>query len=102
MVPLFSIIERHDNLDRKLLAGDARVFLSDWNGNHPFAGDYLGELATKPYCEWGSTTKYSEMQYDEELKGKIASYPTSSSRENGRSYSSPTHSGSPGGHCRKA
>jgi aspartate/methionine/tyrosine aminotransferase len=71
---LFDIIGPHDDLDRLLLGGDPRVFLSDWNGAHPFVADFLGPLATTPYPEWGDLSRYSEMQYDEELSGRIVEF----------------------------
>jgi histidinol-phosphate/aromatic aminotransferase/cobyric acid decarboxylase-like protein len=71
---LVELIEAHDDLDRRLQSGDPRMFLSDWNGAHRFAHDYLGPLATKPFAEWGTLTGYSKMQLDEELKQKIVDF----------------------------
>ena len=69
---LFSELDAHDRLGEVLRKEPGRTFVSDWNGEHPFAAQFLGELAGVPIGQLGALGTYSHMDEDPELADAIA------------------------------
>ncbi|MEV5000517.1 aminotransferase class I/II-fold pyridoxal phosphate-dependent enzyme [Nocardioides sp. LML1-1-1.1] len=69
---LFSELAAHDRLGEALIEHPERVFVSDWNGDHPFMEDFLGELGEAPIGKWGSLGTYSRMDEDLGLSDAVA------------------------------
>src|SRR5690242_9009928 len=60
---LADLVERHQLLDESLRK-DRKHFISDWNGTHPFVGEFLGpELLTEA---WLSPDQSRYIYFDEE------------------------------------
>lgn len=43
----YEVFSKHLNLDEEIGLKGSRVFISDWNGTHPFLHRYLGDLAIR-------------------------------------------------------
>jgi aspartate/methionine/tyrosine aminotransferase len=69
---LFSELAAHDRLGDALIEHPSRVFVSDWNGDHPFMDLFLGDLGKAPIGEWGSLGIYSRMDEDLALADAVA------------------------------
>ncbi|GAA3142877.1 aminotransferase class I/II-fold pyridoxal phosphate-dependent enzyme [Streptomyces echinatus] len=69
---LYSELAAHDRLGEVLEKEPERTFVSDWNGEHPFARSFLGELADVPVGALGALGTYSHMDEDTELAAAVA------------------------------
>lgn len=69
---LFSELAAHDRLGDDLIERPGSVFVSDWNGDHPFMSEFLGELGEVPIGKLGSLGTYSRMDEDLELSDAVA------------------------------
>lgn len=68
---LFSILAQHRALDDRLDEPGQKVFISDWNGSHPFVREYIGSLADPRDDEIDANT-YQVYQEDAKLLESIA------------------------------
>jgi aspartate/methionine/tyrosine aminotransferase len=68
--PLFEIPLRYAELDVRMHAPGAKVFISDWNGSHPFVKEYVGDLCEKSFLD-GDVTAYALPEDDKALLDKI-------------------------------
>jgi hypothetical protein len=71
------------DLDRLLACGAAqnraaaddgpagRVFVSDWNGEHPFLASFLGDFASRPVRALGPLNHYARLEEDPTLEAEI-------------------------------
>ncbi|TDD96801.1 aminotransferase class I/II-fold pyridoxal phosphate-dependent enzyme [Actinomadura rubrisoli] len=63
----------HPNvLDGRLTNPDSAVFVSDWNGAHPFTGIFLGSFLTQTIESLGGLSRYSHLEEDTTLQESIA------------------------------
>ncbi|WP_327682408.1 aminotransferase class I/II-fold pyridoxal phosphate-dependent enzyme [Kitasatospora sp. NBC_00458] len=69
---LFHMLDLHEAVERARQQPDGRLFVSDYNGGHPFVADYLGDLAHTPPYRLGDVTRYPAIDEDHALRGKIA------------------------------
>ncbi|MFF0292775.1 aminotransferase class I/II-fold pyridoxal phosphate-dependent enzyme [Kitasatospora sp. NPDC004614] len=69
---LFRMLERHEWIEAERLHPRGRVFVSDYNGAHPFVEAYLGELADLAPHRLTDVTRYSALDEDAALRAKIA------------------------------
>ncbi|AJT69588.3 hypothetical protein T261_7991 [Streptomyces lydicus] len=69
---LFRMLECHEHIEAERQQPGARVFLSDYNGGHPYVGQFLGELAHTAPRHLADITRYSGLDEDLELRSKIA------------------------------
>ena len=69
---LFSEIAAYDRLVDALIDHPDQVFVSDWNGDHPFMDEFLGDLGDAPIGQWGSLGTYSRMDEDLGLSDAVA------------------------------
>ncbi|MFB6893202.1 aminotransferase class I/II-fold pyridoxal phosphate-dependent enzyme [Kitasatospora sp. NPDC056327] len=69
---LFRMLDLHEEVERARQHPDGRLFVSDYNGGHPFVADYLGDLAHTPPYRLGDVTRYSALDEDTALRAKIA------------------------------
>jgi hypothetical protein len=58
---LFSIMPGYEALDVERRLPGARLFISDYQGGHPFVDDYLGSLASCPVADLGDVTRYAAL-----------------------------------------
>ncbi|MFG2847035.1 aminotransferase class I/II-fold pyridoxal phosphate-dependent enzyme [Kitasatospora sp. NPDC048296] len=72
MTSLFRMLDLHEAVERERLDQGGRLFVSDYNGGHPFVADYLGPLAHTPPSLLGDVTRYSAIDEDQALRAKIA------------------------------
>ncbi|MFI9366193.1 aminotransferase class I/II-fold pyridoxal phosphate-dependent enzyme [Kitasatospora sp. NPDC053057] len=68
---LFRMLERHEWIEAERLRPKGRVFVSDYNGAHPFVERYLGELADLAPHRLADVTRYSALDEDAALRSKI-------------------------------
>jgi histidinol-phosphate/aromatic aminotransferase/cobyric acid decarboxylase-like protein len=64
---LLGEMQAHDRVGHELDKNDGRVFLSGWNGSHPFVDEILGDLIERLSHAADSLTSYSHMDEDPEL-----------------------------------
>lgn len=69
---LFEIPSRYADLDAKMRASQGKVFISDWNGTHPFVSQYLGPLAQSCHLQ-ADVTSYALPEDDSALLERIGS-----------------------------
>ncbi|GAA0428928.1 hypothetical protein GCM10010357_58260 [Streptomyces luteireticuli] len=69
---LFRMLEWHERIEAERRQPGARVFVSDYNGGHPFVEKYLGELADAAPCRLADVTRYSALDEDAVLRERIA------------------------------
>jgi histidinol-phosphate/aromatic aminotransferase/cobyric acid decarboxylase-like protein len=69
---LRSVLEAHDRVGYELDKGDGRIFLSGWNGNHPFVSDMLGDLSERFLSASDRLTEYSHMDEDPDLAERLS------------------------------
>ncbi|MER5354591.1 aminotransferase class I/II-fold pyridoxal phosphate-dependent enzyme [Kitasatospora sp. NPDC002551] len=69
---LFRMLDLHEAVERARQRPEGRLFVSDYNGGHPFVADYLGDLAHTPPYRLGDVTRYSALDEDPALRAKIA------------------------------
>lgn len=50
---------------------DDVVFVSDWNGEHPFVPEFLDGFASRTIASLGSLTRYSHLEEDTALEEKL-------------------------------
>jgi histidinol-phosphate/aromatic aminotransferase/cobyric acid decarboxylase-like protein len=50
---------------------DDIVFISDWNGEHPFVPSFLDGFASRTVASLGSLTRYSHLEEDTALEDKL-------------------------------
>lgn len=81
---LFHTLELHQalNVERQKFPG--RLFISDYDGGHPFVEQYLGELAHSSPLQLSDITRYAGVDRDRSLRVKIAEF---HDRYDGVSYS---------------
>ncbi|MFB7613353.1 aminotransferase class I/II-fold pyridoxal phosphate-dependent enzyme [Kitasatospora sp. NPDC056181] len=72
MSSLFRMLDLHEAVERARRRPDGRLFVSDYNGGHPYVADYLGDLAHTPPYRLGDVTRYSAIDEDHALRAKIA------------------------------
>jgi histidinol-phosphate/aromatic aminotransferase/cobyric acid decarboxylase-like protein len=61
----------HPNSDNGANQRDDVVFVSDWNGEHPFVPDFLGDFARRTVDSLGPLTRYSHLEEDVSLEGEL-------------------------------
>lgn len=62
----------HPNiLDGRLRNPDSAVFVSDWNGEHPFTARFLGPFLTATIESLGGLSRYSHLEEDYALQEEI-------------------------------
>ncbi|KIZ16446.1 hypothetical protein SNA_20715 [Streptomyces natalensis ATCC 27448] len=66
------MLEWHELVEAERQQPGARVFVSDYNGGHPFIEDYLGELAHTAPGRLADISRYSGLDEDASLRAKIA------------------------------
>ncbi|MER7754518.1 aminotransferase class I/II-fold pyridoxal phosphate-dependent enzyme [Kitasatospora sp. NPDC097643] len=66
------MLDLHEAVERERQRPGDRLFVSDYNGGHPFVADYLGPLADTPPYRLGDVTRYSAIDEDQALRAKIA------------------------------
>ncbi|MYT28260.1 MULTISPECIES: aminotransferase class I/II-fold pyridoxal phosphate-dependent enzyme [unclassified Streptomyces] len=69
---LFRMLEWHERIEAERQQPGARVFVSDYNGGHPFVAEYLGELADAAPHRLADVTRYSGLDEDTALRSKVA------------------------------
>jgi aspartate/methionine/tyrosine aminotransferase len=69
---LFRMLDLHEAVERERQRPGGRLFVSDYNGGHPYVADYLGPLADTPPYLLGDVTRYSAIDEDRALRTKIA------------------------------
>ncbi len=69
---LFSELAAYDRVSDALIERSGSVFVSDWNGDHPFMDEFLGDLGEVPIGRLGSLGTYSRMDEDLELTDAVA------------------------------
>ncbi|MFF4604879.1 aminotransferase class I/II-fold pyridoxal phosphate-dependent enzyme [Streptomyces sp. NPDC001339] len=69
---LFRMLEWHERIEAERQQPGARVFVSDYNGGHPFVEEYLGDLADAAPYRLADITRYSGLDEDTTLRSKIA------------------------------
>ncbi|MFJ9691212.1 aminotransferase class I/II-fold pyridoxal phosphate-dependent enzyme [Kitasatospora sp. NPDC101183] len=70
--PLFRMLDLHEAIERERQHPGGRLFVSDYNGGHPFVADYLGPLADSPPHRLADVTRYAAIDEDHALRAKIA------------------------------
>ncbi|KUL39868.1 hypothetical protein ADL22_15675 [Streptomyces sp. NRRL F-4489] len=66
------MLEWHEHIEAERQLPGARVFLSDYNGGHPYVEKYLGELADTAPHRLADITRYAGLDEDLALRSKIA------------------------------
>ncbi|MEK2475873.1 aminotransferase class I/II-fold pyridoxal phosphate-dependent enzyme [Streptomyces noursei] len=66
------MLEWHEHIEAERQRPGARVFLSDYNGGHPYVEKYLGELAHTAPHRLADITRYAGLDEDLRLRSKIA------------------------------
>ncbi|MDG4535535.1 aminotransferase class I/II-fold pyridoxal phosphate-dependent enzyme [Streptomyces sp. AV19] len=66
------MLEWHEQIEAERQQPGARVFVSDYNGGHPFVEKYLGELADAAPGRLADIARYSALDEDAVLRAKIA------------------------------
>ncbi|MFJ6619172.1 hypothetical protein ACIQOW_16530 [Kitasatospora sp. NPDC091335] len=66
------MLDLHEAVERERQDAHGRLFVSDYNGGHPYVADYLGPLADTPPYLLGDVTRYSAIDEDRALRAKIA------------------------------
>jgi aspartate/methionine/tyrosine aminotransferase len=61
----------HPNALDRTSERDDVVFVSDWNGEHPFVPDFLDGFAGRTIASLGSLTRYSHLEEDTALENKL-------------------------------
>lgn len=69
---LFRMLEWHERIEAERQQPGARVFLSDYNGDHPYVAKYLGELADTAPHHLADISRYAGLDEDVRLRSKIA------------------------------
>ncbi|WP_052707475.1 aminotransferase class I/II-fold pyridoxal phosphate-dependent enzyme [Streptomyces rubellomurinus] len=69
---LFRMLDLHEEIERERQRPGGRLFVSDYNGGHPFVADYLGPLADTPPHRLTDVTRYAALGEDHALRAKIA------------------------------
>ncbi|MBZ4318951.1 aminotransferase class I/II-fold pyridoxal phosphate-dependent enzyme [Streptomyces huiliensis] len=69
---LFRMLDWHELIEAERRQPGARVFVSDYNGGHPFVEEFLGELADTAPGRLADITRYSGLDEDVRLRTKIA------------------------------
>lgn len=69
---LFRMLEWHERIEAERQQPGARLFLSDYNGGHPYVEKYLGELADTAPHRLADITRYAGLDEDLRLRSKIA------------------------------
>ncbi|GAA0682116.1 hypothetical protein GCM10010193_39780 [Kitasatospora atroaurantiaca] len=70
--PLFEMLAWHELVEAERQQPGGRLFISDYNGGHPFVEEYLGELARTPPYRLADVTRYAGIDEDSALRSKIA------------------------------
>lgn len=68
---LFAELTAHDEMSLRLAGFTDRIFVSDWNGDHPFVGELLGDFGHRSVREMGSMTTYSHLDEDPILAERL-------------------------------
>jgi len=68
---LFCILPLYDKLEAERRSRKGRLFISDFNGIHPYLDDYLGDLAKFTPTKLGEISRYAAIDEDLELRYKI-------------------------------
>ena len=71
---LFHTLGLHQALNIERQKFPNRLFISDYDGGHPFIEDYLGELAHSSPLQLSDVTKYAGVDRDRSLRVKIAEF----------------------------
>ncbi|MEU1671076.1 aminotransferase class I/II-fold pyridoxal phosphate-dependent enzyme [Streptomyces roseifaciens] len=66
------MLELHEHIEAERQQPGARVFLSDYNGGHPYVERYLGPLAHTAPRHLADITRYAGLDEDLDLRSKIA------------------------------
>jgi aspartate/methionine/tyrosine aminotransferase len=69
-LPIDQLLEKHEQLIDDLTRSTG-PFISDWNGTHPFAQEYIGDALSRPRTEFGRYHFYNE---DPDLSSAIARF----------------------------
>ncbi|MEU6232392.1 aminotransferase class I/II-fold pyridoxal phosphate-dependent enzyme [Kitasatospora sp. NPDC047058] len=72
MSSLFRMLDLHEAVEKARQRPDGRLFVSDYNGSHPYVADYLGDLAHTPPYRLGDVSRYSAIDEDHALRTKLA------------------------------
>lgn len=69
---LFATMAHYERIEVERRDPRRRLFISDYNGGHPFVEEYLGALATASPLELGDVTSYAGIDEDLRLRARIA------------------------------
>ncbi|MFC4565751.1 hypothetical protein ACFO4E_28165 [Nocardiopsis mangrovi] len=70
---MFQMLQWHERIEAERQLPGARPFISDHVGRHPFADDYLGELAEPSREPLGEATRHPTADEDAALRARISS-----------------------------
>jgi aspartate/methionine/tyrosine aminotransferase len=69
---LFATMPHYERLEAERRSTRRRLFISDYNGTHPYVREYLGDLATRSPLELGEITSYAGIDEDLVVRTKLA------------------------------
>ncbi len=69
---LFATMSHYERLETERRSPRGRLFVSDYNGGHPYVEEYLGELADTAPLRLGDVSRYAAIDEDWELRTRIA------------------------------
>lgn len=71
---LSRMLRHHEELNLQRRRSGTKLFISDYDGGHPFVKSYLGCLATSSPLQLGDITRYAGIDQDYGLQAKIAEF----------------------------
>jgi aspartate/methionine/tyrosine aminotransferase len=70
--PLFRTMQYYERLEIERQSPSRRLFISDYNGSHPYMEEYLGKLADNTALRLGDISRYAAIDEDLELRTRLA------------------------------